>query len=290
MRRPARQYMDSYVMTRPELTERDFERLSRLISGTCGIRMPAAKKTMLQARLHKRIRQLKITSLEDYCNYLFSDEGMKRELHCMIDVVTTNKTDFFREPVHFEFLKKTAVPSLVKRGRGTTRTLKCWSAGCSTGEEPYTLAIELTELAAKYDGLRFSILATDISVRALHAARLAIYRGDKAREIPFETKKKYFTKSRDSGDSLVRIAPGLRQLVKFQRVNLAEDYALEHRMDVVFCRNVLIYFDRPNQERVLARLCEFLNKDAFLFVGHSETLNGMKLPLEQAAPAVYVKK
>jgi len=283
--------MYSHAFARPVLSERDFERLSRLISKTCGIRMPSAKKTMLQGRLHKRIRQLNMTSLHDYCDYLFSNEGMKRELHCMIDFVTTNKTDFFREPSHFEFLKETAVPSLVKLGRGTTRTLKCWSAGCSTGEEPYSLAMELTDLAAKCDdGLRFSILATDISIRALEAARLAIYRGDKAHAIPIEIKKKYFMKSRDRGEDLVRIVPGMRQLVQFRRVNLAEDYALECRMDVVFCRNVLIYFDRQNQERVLARVCEFLNKGGYLFVGHSETLNGMNLPLEQAAPAVYVKR
>jgi chemotaxis protein methyltransferase CheR len=230
-----------------------------------------------------------LPTLSDYCDYLFSGEGMKEELHCMIDAVTTNKTDFFREPSHFEFLSKTAVPSLIKRGRGRAIALKCWSAGCSTGEEPYSLAMVLNDLAERHEDLRFSILATDISTKVLHAARLAIYRGDKARDIPIETKKKYLMKSRDRGEELVRITPRLRQQVEFRRLNLTEHYELDHRMDIIFCRNVLIYFDRQKQERILERLCGFLNAGGYLFVGHSETLNGMSLPLRQSAPAAYMK-
>jgi chemotaxis protein methyltransferase CheR len=274
-----------------QLSDSDFERLSRLITSKCGIRMPATKKTMVQGRLQKRIRQLKVESIAKYCDYLFSPDGKKRELGHMIDSVTTNKTDFFREPAHFDYLVKTALPEVLKkRGGGPDVLLKCWSAGCSTGEEPYTLAMVLSDFADERDGFQFSIFATDISMRALDAGGLAVYRSEKVETVPIGMKKKYLSKSRDSENMSVRVVPQIRRKVRFRRLNLAQEYTLSERMDIIFFRNVLIYFDREAQQELLGRLIQFLRPGGYLFVGHSETLNGMELPLRQVAPATYKKE
>jgi chemotaxis protein methyltransferase CheR len=274
-----------------QLSDSDFERLSRLITSKCGIRMPATKKTMVQGRLQKRIRQLKVESIEEYCDYLFSPDGKKRELDHMIDAVTTNKTDFFREPAHFDYLAKTALPEILKkRGGGPDVSLKFWSAGCSTGEEPYTLAMVLNDFADEHDGFQFSIFATDISMKALDAGGLAVYRSEKVETVPIGMKKKYLLKSRDSENMSVRVVPQIRRKVRFRRLNLAQEYTLSERMDIIFFRNVLIYFDREAQQELLERLIHFLRPGGYLFIGHSETLNGMKLPLRQVAPSTYRKE
>jgi chemotaxis protein methyltransferase CheR len=279
------------MLSLAKISEADFGRLSRLITSKCGIRMPATKKTMVQGRLQKRIRQLKVGSIEEYCEYLFSPDGKERELDHMIDAITTNKTDFFREPAHFEYLVKTALPEVLKkRPVGLDAPLKLWSAGCSTGEEPYTLAMVLNDFAEEHDGFKFSIFATDISMKAIEAGRLAVYRSEKVEPVPFGTKKKYLLKSRDSAKMSVRVVPKIREKVKFWRLNLAQDYTLGERMDAIFFRNVMIYFDRDVQEALLGRLIQFLRPGGYLFVGHSETLNGMDLPLRQVAPATYRKE
>ncbi len=277
-------------MTLPTLSSRNFDRLSRLITGECGIRMPESKKTMVQGRLQKRVRMLKIGSLAEYCDYLFSPEGMKVELPNMIDAIATNKTEFFREPAHFDYLVETAIPELMKdSGAGLRAPLRFWSAGCSSGEEPYTLAMLLSEFEEKQEGFRYSIFATDISNKAIDAARLAVYSADKAAPVSFELKKKYLLRSKDSDRGLVRIVPALRSRVRFQRLNFADDYTVE-KMDVIFCRNVLIYFDREVQKNFIERFCRFLRPGGYLFIGHSETLNGMEVPLKQAASAIYRKQ
>ena len=278
------------MLTLPTLSSRNFDRLSRLITDKCGIRMPGSKKTMVQGRLQKRVRMLKIDSLAEYCDYLFSPEGMKVELPKMIDAITTNKTDFFREPAHFDYLVKTALPELMGNlGAGVRAPLRLWSAGCSSGEEPYTLAMLLSEFEQKHEGFRYSIFATDISNKILDTARLAVYSADRAAQIPFEMKKKYLLRSKNSDKELVRIAPALRGRVRFQRLNFAENYTVE-KMDVIFCRNVLIYFDREVQKKFIERFCRVLRPGGYLFVGHSETLNGMEVPLKQAASAIYRKQ
>ena len=278
------------MLTLPTLSSRNFDRLSRLITDKCGIRMPESKKTMVQGRLQKRVRMLKIGSLAEYCDYLFSPTGMKVELPNMIDAVTTNKTDFFREPAHFEYLVKTAIPELMKdSGAGLRAPLRFWSAGCSSGEEPYTLAMLLSEFGEDHDGFQYSIFASDISNKVLDAARLAVYNADKAAAVSFDLKRKYFLKNKDSDKGLVRIAPALRSRVRFQRLNFADDYTVE-KMDVIFCRNVLIYFDREVQKRFIERFCRFLRPGGYLFIGHSETLNGMELPLKQAGSSIYRKQ
>jgi chemotaxis protein methyltransferase CheR len=214
---------------------------------------------------------------------------LRDELTHMIDAVTTNKTDFFREPLHFECLGNKIVPEFVSSGTG--RKLKVWSAGCSTGEEPYTLAMVLRESFRNYCGFGFSILATDISTIVLEKARLGIYDDNRTASIPWELKRKYFMINRDRNRGLVRITPELRSLVEFMRLNLIDDeFGLTEQKDIIFCRNVIIYFDRPTQEKLLNRLCCHLSPRGYLFLGHSETLSGFDVPLARVESTIYRKQ
>jgi chemotaxis protein methyltransferase CheR len=274
-----------------QISNRDFERLSKFIHESCGIRLPQAKKTMIEGRLRKRLRALGIESFAKYCEFLFSSEGMASEYIHMIDVVTTNKTDFFREPDHFDYLSGTVLPELARcRRPGARRRLNVWSAACSTGEEPYTLAMVLCEFGQACPGWDFSILATDISTAVLEKARLGIYEHDRAIPIPMTLRKKYLLRSKQKDRELVRVTPELRSCVQFRRLNfLEEEYGISDRMDVVFCRNALIYFDRPTQEKIVKRFMKHMLSGGYLFVGHSESLHAMDLPLEQTGTTVYRK-
>ena len=273
------------------ISDKIFHDLSEFISSELGIKMPAAKRTMLQGRLMKRLRTLKMSSFEAYCQYIFSPAGKAQELVHMLDAVTTNKTDFFREPRHFDILTQTVLPELVSlRGSGGRRKFTLWSAGCSTGAEPYTLAMVLHEFASSCDYFDYVILATDISTKVLAKARDAIYTENEVRPIPLPLKKKYLLRSKKRAQGLVRLVPEIRSKVAFRRLNfMDQDYAIADAMDMVFCRNVIIYFDRPTQQLVLSRLCRHLRPGGYLFMGHSETLNGFHLPLQQVSTTVYRK-
>jgi chemotaxis protein methyltransferase CheR len=207
---------------------------------------------------------------------------MEEELVQMIDVVTTNKTDFFREPEHFEYLLGKALPEILRKG-GSRRAISVWSAGCSSGEEPYTLAMVLKE-----SGCNFLILATDISPRVLEKARLAIYEEEQVLPVPPELKRKYLLKSKDPHKKIYRIVPELREGIRFRRLNFMDgDFGFREPMDIIFCRNVIIYFDKPTQEKLLNKFCHYLSPNGYIFMGHSESLFGMDVPLTQVVPTVY---
>ncbi len=270
------------------LSSREFARLSGFIYEQCGIKMPEAKKTMLEGRLQKRLRTLGMKSFEEYGSYLFSPEGTRLEVVQMIDLVTTNKTDFFREPEHFDYLTERVLPEWCQKNGG--RKLTVWSAGCSTGQEPYTLAMVLSEFAVGRPGFDFQILATDISTRVLEKAKNAVYAEDLLSPVPQPLKKKYLLRSKDRSSGLVRIVPELREKVRFRRLNFLDgDFGLREPLDVIFCRNVIIYFDRPTQERLLQRFYGHLRPGAHIFMGHSETLSGLDVPLVSVYPTVYRK-
>lgn len=273
------------------LSDADYERLRRVIYDECGIKMTPAKKVMLEARLRKRLRNLGIDSFAGYCEYLFSRDGNENELINMIDVVTTNKTDFFREPKHFDFLTSTAVPALIELyGAGLRRNMNIWSAGCSTGEEPYTIALVMSEFRETHPTFEFQILGTDISTIVLHKAEKAIYKMERVDTVPAVMKKKYLLRSRDRQKNLVRIAPEVRTSVRFRRLNfMADDFEMRESMDLIFCRNVIIYFDRPTQERLLNRLYDHLIPGGYMFMGHSETLSGLNVPLLSVGNMIYRK-
>ncbi len=276
--------------TSDALSARDFERLSSFVYSECGIRLPPEKRTMLEGRIRKRLRSLGIGSCSEYTAYLFGPDGPS-EVPLLIDVVTTNKTDFFREPRHFEYLAAMALPELMRlQEPDSSRPLLAWSAGCSTGEEPYTLAMVLSEHAARFGGLRFRLLATDISTRVLEHAARAIYPAEAIAPVPGALRSKYLLRSRNTEMPQFRIAPELRALVEFRRLNLMDrDFGIQEAMDVVFCRNVIIYFDRRTQAGLLERLCGQLRPGGYLFLGHSETLTGLDLPLAPVGPTVYRK-
>lgn len=271
-----------------ELKDKDFGRLAQLIEGHCGIKMPPNKKLMVEGRLRRRVRALDLRDLDDYCAFLFDRGGLQQEFVHLVDVVTTNKTDFFREPEHFSFLAEQAAPALMRIGAGLTRPLRAWSAACSTGQEPFTMAMVLAEVAAQHRGYRFTIRASDICSEVLATALRAIYPAEQADPIPMELRRRYLLRGRDARDSMVRVAPELRSKVSFRHLNLIEGaYPWDEPMDLIFCRNVLIYFDRPTQFQVLDFLCRNIIPGGWLFLGHSETLSGMSLPLRPVLPAVY---
>ena len=261
------------------MSQKEFVRLREFIYRECGITLIDAKKTMLEARLQKRLRQLNLKSFSQYCDYLFSKSGVEEELTDMLNQVTTNKTDFFREPAHFEYLKQKALPELTR----LNRSLLVWSAGCSSGEEPYTLAMVLKDF-----GCAFTVLATDISTKVLEKARLAIYDDERIAPVPEEFKKKYLLANKDRTKKLFRVVPELRERVKLRRLNFMDsDFGFREPIDVIFCRNVIIYFDKPTQERLLNQFCRYLSPDGYVFMGHSETLLGMDVPLVPVAPTIY---
>jgi chemotaxis protein methyltransferase CheR len=271
------------------LSGKDFSRLSSFIYEQCGIKMPPAKKTMLEARLQKRLRALSFSSFSDYCEYLFSSEGLRNELVMMVDLVTTNKTDFFREPDHFVYLVNSVLPEWMSK-TGGRRPFNIWSAGCSTGEEPYTLSMVLSEASASMDGFAYQIMATDISTRVLEKARKAVYDEDRIDPIPMQYRRKYLLRSKDRSSPLVRIVPELRSKVRFSRLNFMDgDFGFREQLDVIFCRNVIIYFDRKTQEQLLNKFHGHLRPGGWIFMGHSETLNGLDVPLVQVHPTVYRK-
>jgi chemotaxis protein methyltransferase CheR len=269
------------------ISPRDYKRLCGLIYEQAGIHLGTERKTMLEVRIKRRLRVLDLASYGDYCDYLFGHQGLRDEIVHLIDAVTTNKTDFFRESAHFDALVDRVLPELVSANL-YGREMLFWSAGCSTGEEPYTLAMVLSEYALTHPGFRFRILATDISTTVLEKAAAGVYTEEVIGPVPSTLKRKYFMRSRDRGSNRVRVVPELRHTVEFRRLNFMDaDYGLEERADGIFCRNVIIYFDRPTQERILKRLAMNLLPNGYMFVGHAETLHDMDLPLTPVAPALY---
>jgi chemotaxis protein methyltransferase CheR len=271
------------------MTDEDFKRLSTFVYGELGIKMPYPKKVMLQCRLQKRVSDLKMSSFAEYLEYVFSKEGQDDEMIRMIDLVTTNKTDFFREPSHFDYLRDVVLPGLMEE-KPSRKTIRIWSSACSSGEEPYTIAIVLKDFLEDYPEVDFEIFGTDISTRILQKASLAIYTEDRITGIPIETKRKYFMRSKDPFEKTVRLIPEIRSKVVFQRMNLMDNYYdLEREFDIIFCRNVLIYFDRPSQQNVINKLASKLRPDGYFFLGHSESITNMKVPLRQIRPTIFRK-
>ena len=275
----------------PELTNNDFQKLSQFIYRKWGINLPLHKKDLLAGRLKKRLHTLSLSSFRDYCQYLFSREGMEQEPMFMVDLITTNKTDFFREGDHFSYLTQSALPDLMKSFPAMfSRPFKIWSAGCSTGEEPYTLAMVISEFAKAVQNVHFSIWATDISSRVLAQGRMGIYGQERIEPIPLEFRKKYLLRSRNKENPVVRFTPEIRAKIQFERLNLMEiSSQVREQFHVIFCRNVLIYFDRVTQEKIVNDFFNRLEPGGYLFLGHSETMTGFSIPLMQMATTVYRK-
>ena len=266
------------------LSANRFNRLAALIYDETGIKMPRTKATMLEGRLRRRVRDTGTATLNAYCDLLLADPTANGEIDHLINAVTTNKTDFFREPGHFDFLANTVLPTMVKQGR---RRIRTWSAACSTGAEPYTMAMVLDRFA-EANRMEYGILATDIDTEVLETARRGIYPAEQVDPVPSVMRQRYVAASTDRRAAKVRIAPELRSAIGFARLNLMDThYPVGEPMDIIFCRNVLIYFDKPTQEAVVRRLCDCLRPGGYLFLGHSESIAGMDLPVKTVSYTVF---
>lgn len=290
---PQRQFV-----TRPDgidddhLSPRDFKRIADLIGEQVGIKLPPGKRLMVEGRLRKRVRALGLSGLDAYSARLFHRDGLAAELPHLIDAVTTNKTDFFREAEHFDLLESQLVPALLNLRRSERQPLlKIWSAASSTGAEAYTLAMVLADLAAQRHDFRFAILGTDISTSVLQQAVRAIYPTELVAPVPQSKQQRYLMYGRKPGARPeVRIVPELRRLVRFARLNLMDaSYPYDRDVDVIFLRNVLIYFEKADQEKVILRLIDHLRPGGYLILGHSESMIGTAVTMRQVAPAVFQK-
>jgi chemotaxis protein methyltransferase CheR len=270
-----------------QMDKESFVRLSTYITEVYGIKLPPVKKAMLESRLGKKVKQLGMSSYKEFLDYIFSDQGKKTELLNVVDLVTTNKTDFLREPLHFQFLTDVLLPGYVHKAG--LKNIKVWSAACSTGEEPYSLVMVLEEFKKRNIGFDYSLAASDISIRAIQTAHRGIYTLDRIDTLPIEWKRMYFLTSKDRTRKLIRVKPVFRSKISYKRINLVEEvYGIAHEsMDIIFCRNVLIYFDKATQERVIQRLTACLRPGGILFLGHSESTMGMEVSLKQIKPTIY---
>jgi chemotaxis protein methyltransferase CheR len=252
-----------------------------------GIKMPPGRRTMLVARLRSRLIALEIGSLDAYCAYVFEGGGHDQEIVALINAVSTNKTDFFRESAHFDFLRDMALPALMKAGQ---RHLKAWSAASSIGAEAYSLAMVLEEFRRTRQGPDYSILATDISTEVLRTAVTGQFTKAMIGAIPPELRRRYVLQPCDPSRDRARITPRLRAKIAWGRMNLIDDqYPVGTDMDVIFCRNVLIYFDRPAQTHVVARLSRHLRPGGYLILGHSESAAGADVPLARITSTIFQK-
>ena len=281
--------MDSLSFQQTTLSETEFRKIASYIEKNVGIKMPPEKRLMMQSRLTSRLKALQLDSFKQYIDYVFSGKDTdNHEIIMMIDAMTTNLTEFFREPQHFDFMRNVALPEYAAQGRGK---IKLWSAGCSTGQEPYTLSMVMSEFIRQNptSSIRdYSVLATDISTKVLDKAASAIYPMDAVRGIPTEIMHQYFLKGKNPSNPSVRLKQEIRNRVNFMRLNfMDDDYGFRDTLQIIFCRNVLIYFDKTNQERVINQFLRYLEPGGYLFLGHSETIFGMTLPFKTVAPTVF---
>jgi len=274
-----------------QIKNSDFEMLRKLVYEKSGIRLTSEKKFMVEARLRKRIKELKFQTLDQYFRYLSQQLNNEEEIVSLLNVISTNKTDFYREPEHFKYLVNSILPEFMKSEKHTQgKAFKVWCAASSTGEEPYTLAFILKEFQQQKPSFRFDISASDISTKVLKEAFLGIYEKEKAEDIPYEIQQKYLLKGKDKRAGYVRISPEIRQLVKFFRLNLKDKvFEQEKDLDLIFCRNVLIYFDKDLQQEVIIKLSKHLKTGGYLITGHSETLSGMDTPVKRITSTIYQK-
>jgi chemotaxis protein methyltransferase CheR len=271
-----------------ELKDSDFEKISKLIYEQCGINLHEGKRELVRARLGKRLREGNYKSFSDYCRYVTTDEGTD-ELIAMIDSISTNLTSFFREESHFARLRFITSSIMEKEGaRGFAPRLNIWCAGCSTGEEPYSLAITIKETAGvkPFDA---KILATDISTKVLRIAESAVYPADRVKNIDTAVLKKYFQVGSGRSEGYFRIKKDLKEMIEFRRFNLMHKFPADSHFNIIFCRNVMIYFDKKTQGALVNRFYDCLQTGGYFFVGHSESLTGLKHQFKYVEPSVYQK-
>lgn len=265
-------------------TEKDFNRLRKISNAHTGIVVTDDKYDMYYSRLVKRVRKLGLGSFAEYVTYLENNEDS--EFTPFIDSITTNLTAFFRESHHFDMLRTRLLPNLAHK----TNDVRVWSAGCSTGEEPYSIAITLKEFVLNHGALRPKLLATDIDTTVLAKAASGIYDESRVNGLPKEMLKRWFMRGKGKNDGMVKVSSELQQIMDFRQVNLMQEWPIREKFHVIFCRNVVIYFDRPTKIKLLDRYANQLEDNGYLILGHSESLNGLTDRFETIGKTVYQKK
>lgn len=269
------------------LGDEDFTFVTRLLYERFGIRMGEQKRTLIAGRLSKRVRELGLPGFSEYFGVLRGDKS-GAELSVLMNLLTTNHSYFYRESEHFDFIVKEILPTFRTGAPPSRRELRLWSAGCAAGEEVYTTAMVVRNaLGEGLSGFDVGILATDISLQALEAAKAAVYPEARVRELPAQLRSRYLE---DVGGGLYAVSPEIRSMVLFKRLNLMRgDFPFRGRFDVVFCRNVMIYFDVDSRRRLVAALHEVMKPGGYLFIGHSESIQKEDSPFEYVKPAIYRK-
>lgn len=257
-------------------TDKDFYYLSQLANDMAGIKLSEAKRELVYGRLSKRLRILGLNSFEQYCDRLREGEDGDEEFTHFINSITTNVTSFFRENHHFEFLANELIPGHIKTNSGTSQPrLRIWSAGCSSGKEPYSIAITLRGAIPDIRNWDAKILATDLDSNILDIARKGVYPEEKVDEIPPQIRKKWFMEGKGNNAGTIKVSDDVRNMVTFNQLNLTDEWPLKGIFDAIFCRNVTIYFDKATRIKLLDRFAEHLTPNGHLFVGHSESLFGL---------------
>jgi chemotaxis protein methyltransferase CheR len=266
----------------PTLSAAQFRRICRILYQQCGISLREGKEALVRSRLSRRLRRLGLQNFDQYIEMVESD-GSGSELQTLVDSLTTNKTSFFREPQHFAFLQAQLLPQLCRE----RRPVRFWSAGCSTGEEPYSLAILLLEKIPSIEKADWRILATDISDRVLSEARMGEYAPERLEDVPPAYLRSYFRSAAPAESSRFAVTDSVRALIRFARLNLMKDWPMQGPFDAIFCRNVMIYFDLSTRKELVGRFVRKLRPGGYLFVGHSESLTQASKELIYVQPAIY---
>lgn len=266
-------------------TDRHFEFLRRMVGAHAGINLSEAKRELVYGRISRRIRALNMRSFDDYCRLL--EDAPDGEIGNFINAITTNLTAFFREDHHFDFLRNTLVPTWL--AQGARPRVRIWSAGCSTGEEPYSIAMTLRESMPESALAEVAILATDIDTNVLATAEAGVYDAARVESLSSQRLQQWFRRGRGVHAGKVRVVPELQSLIRFRQLNLMQDWPVRGPIDLIFCRNVVIYFDKPTQRKLFARFAEKLGPRGYLIIGHSETLYNVSESFELVGRTVYRK-
>lgn len=271
------------------LSEKDFRKISDLVYKHCGINLHAGKKELVRARLAKRLRKGNFKTFPEYMKYVMEDKSGK-EFSILIDSLSTNLTAFFREKQHFEFMRESFLPRLIERRRKDRNfRIRCWSAGCSSGEEPYSIAITLHEAVEHQGRWDVKVLATDISASILEKAARGIYEQERVAPVPTLQKNKYLVLCQQDGQKMFEAGRILKDIIVFKYLNLQKEWPIKGPLDFIFCRNVMIYFDKPTQQRLINRFWDLLAPGGILFTGHSESLTGIEHRFDYIQPTIYMK-
>ncbi len=266
------------------ISKDEFDQLRDLVYRESGISLSDQKSSLVVSRLSKRLRDLDLDSFQDYYNLVAKDPAGE-EFTRMLDLISTNKTDFFRESKHFDFLRETVLPTL----EGVKR-IRVWSSACSSGEEPYTVAMTLMDGVQNPSQWDFKILASDISTRVLARAAEGVYDDERVREVPPEIVRRHFLRGKGAQSGMIKVKPHLAAMIRFRRLNLMDEtFPIKSPLDVIFCRNVMIYFDRPTQERLVNKFYRYLKPGGYLFIGHSESLQWVTHSFQSVGSTIYRK-